>query len=197
MDCSGITHLNIRYTGINLLLRVPDSLPTTCWIWARPVELTSLLARSCPRDFNNWQQFSNISFGEAFFCNSKSKRSQNHLWLRPSLCLLQQAIFQATTQSNAVSLSAFLLCFIYFSFIYFFPVLIFVFCVLKEEAVTPEALSDQKLLAAAGGQHLHKKGFLNSQVKMRAERLRRGLNGASQHYVLLWNTEGFIIDSHF
>lgn len=37
--------------------------------------------------------------------------------------------------------------------------LIFVFCVLKEEAVTPEALSDQKLSAAVGGQHLHKKFF--------------------------------------
>lgn len=56
-------------------------------------------------------------------------------------------------------------------------------CVLKGEAVTPEALSDQKLSAAVGGQHLHKKSFfLRSQVKMRAERSRRGLNGASQHY---------------
>lgn len=61
--------------------------------------------------------------------------------------------------------------------------LIFVFCVLKGEAVTPEALSDQKLSAAVGGQHLHKKSFfLRSQVKMRAERSRRGLNGASQLY---------------
>lgn len=56
-------------------------------------------------------------------------------------------------------------------------------CVLKGEAVTPEALSDQKLSAAVGGQHLHKKSFfLRSQVKMRAGRSRRGLNGASQHY---------------
>lgn len=100
VDCDGITHLNIRCARINLLFRVPDSLPTTCWIWTRPVELTSLLAHSCPHDFNNWQQFSNISFRKVFFCNSKSKRSQNHLWLRPSSCLLQQATFQATPQST-------------------------------------------------------------------------------------------------
>lgn len=111
-----------------------------------------------------------LSEKKVFFCNSKSKRSQNHLWLRPSSCLLQQATFQATTQSTE---SLWVLSCCGFSNI----------CVLKGEAVTPEALSDQKLSAAVGGQHLHKKSFfLRSQVKMRAERSRRGLNGASQLY---------------
>lgn len=111
-----------------------------------------------------------LSEKKVFFCNSKSKRSQNHLWLRPSSCLLQQATFQATTQSTE---SLWVLSCCGFSNI----------CVLKGEAVTPEALSDQKLSAAVGGQHLHKKSFfLLSQVKMRAGRSRRGLNGASQLY---------------
>lgn len=111
-----------------------------------------------------------LSEKKVFFCNSKSKRSQNHLWLCPSSCLLQQATFQATTQSTE---SLWVLSCCGFSNI----------CVLKGEAVTPEALSDQKLSAAVGGQHLHKKSFfLRSQVKMRAGRSRRGLNGASQHY---------------
>lgn len=111
-----------------------------------------------------------LSEKKVFFCNSKSKRSQNHLWLRPSSCLLQQATFQATTQSTE---SLWVLSCCGFSNI----------CVLKGEAVTPEALSDQKLSAAVGGQHLHKKSFfLRSQVKMRAGRSRRGLNGASLHY---------------
>lgn len=111
-----------------------------------------------------------LSEKKVFFCNSKSKRSQNHLWLRPSSCLLQQATFQATPQSTE---SLWVLSCCGFSNI----------CVLKGEAVTPEALSDQKLSAAVGGQHLHKKSFfLRSQVKMRAGRSRRGLNGASQLY---------------
>lgn len=87
-----------------------------------------------------------LSEKKVFFCNSKSKRSQNHLWLRPSSCLLQQATFQATTQSTE---SLWVLSCCGFSNI----------CVLKGEAVTPEALSDQKLSAAVGGQHLHKKSF--------------------------------------
>lgn len=113
-----------------------------------------------------------LSEKKVFFCNSKSKRSQNHLWLRPSSCLLQQATFQATTQS-AESLWVLSCC--GFSNI----------CVLCTErrsrhtrgSFWPEAFGSSRWSTSP-----QKEFFLRSQVKMRAGRSRRGLNGASQLY---------------